>query len=116
MRWIFTALLITFSSLAHASDDYACVQYQRVDFSWGDWYRIPVVIANGRELNQAMETTRFNSWNNYAVGTWPNGGYSLFTIPSYMTTLTFNNTRTTDQSGRTYHIRKPDTFGSCPSF
>lgn len=116
MRWIFLLFIPLLSFTTQASQEYACVQYQRANLSWGDWYRIPVIEATGSELNNALETSQYNAWDKYVLGTWPNGGYSLFKLPNRYSSIGFTNLRTTDQSGRTYHIRKPNTFGSCPSF
>lgn len=113
MKWILVLVILIPTSVAQANQEYGCVRYQRADLSWGDWYRIPVIITDGNELNKALETTNFRSWDKYAVGTWPNGGYSLFKIPSYMQSLNITATRTEDQRGTTHQIKQAPSVGRC---
>ena len=115
MRLVILILaILTFSSSAYANDEHACVRYQRVDYSWGDWYKIPYVLTTGSDLNRALNTYEFASYQKYVLATWPNEGYSLFEVPSYTSDLqTYSSINTEDQNGKTYEIKKAPAYGDC---
>ncbi|WP_110957888.1 hypothetical protein [Vibrio casei] len=112
---LFYFLLFLFSFSVSASQDYACVKYQRKDFSWGDSYKVPSTVVSGDALNEATNSYEYNSWNNYAVVEWPNGGYSALELPSYYDDLSsiYSYTRTKDQNGRTYQVKQAPSYGKC---
>lgn len=114
IKLLFTLLILIVSPIAAADDEYACVRSQRVDYSWGDWYKIPYVFTTGSDLNDALDTYKFTSYQKYILATWPNGGYSLFEVPSYTSDLTtYSTTTADDQNGRTYELKKAPSFGDC---
>lgn len=108
---------ISFSTTVIASD-FACVQYQRQDYSWGDAYRVPYFIVEGGELQKATNDFRkYKSYTKYAVVEWPNGGYSAMELKTYESDVSlFRYSNTKDQNDRTYRIRKAPSFGNCPTY
>jgi hypothetical protein len=114
---ILTLTLFIISPFAFAAD-YACVQYQREDYSWGDSYKVPYNIVEGSDLQQATnDYSRYKSYTKYAIVEWPNGGYSAMELQSYQDDIPdYSYTNTKDQNGRTYRIKKAPSYGQCPSY
>lgn len=98
--------------------EYSCVQYQRQDYSWGDSYKVPYTIVEGSDLQQATrDYSRYKSYTKYAIVEWPNGGYSAMELKLYESDVPlYSYSRTTDQSGRTYRIKKAPSYGDCPRY
>jgi hypothetical protein len=115
MYKIISLILILFSFNTFASQEYACVKYQRKDYSWGDSYKVPATIVSGDAINEATKSYKYHSWSNYAVVEWPNGGYSALELPSYYDDLSsmFSYIDTKDQNGRTYRIKQAPSYGQC---
>ena len=98
--------------------DYSCVQYQREDYSWGDSYKVPYSIVEGSALQQATnDYSRYKSYTKYAIVEWPNGGYSAMELQSYEDDISdYAYSKTKDQSGRTYRIKKAPSYGQCSKY
>ena len=116
MRIFLFLFSLLFSSIAISAQDHACVQYQRKDMTWGDSYRVPASLYTGQEMLDATNDYRFNSWSNYVVAEWPNGGYSLFEIPSYQNSLPYSYLNTKDQNNRVYRFKQAPSYGSCSPY
>jgi hypothetical protein len=108
--------LLIFTLDVFAAEQYACVQYQRKDFSWGDPYKVPAKIITGTQLFEATQEYKYKSYYNYAIVTWPNGGYSALELPSYQDDLPFSYTNTKGQHDRIYRIKKGPEYGACTSY
>lgn len=93
----------------------SCVQYERKDGSWGEWYKVPYTAISGSDLIEATnDASTYKSYEHYAVVKWPNGGYSAMKVASYNLPLTsFSNITTKDQSGRTYRLKGAPSYGEC---
>ncbi len=117
MKKFVTALtLLGTINVAFASQEYGCVQYQKADYSWGDPYKVPVTIVTGSQLNEATNSYKYQSYSNYALAEWPNGGYSALEMPSYYDDLPYSYTNTKDQNGRKYRIKEAPSYGACSSY
>ena len=99
-----------------ADEKFACVQYQRKDFTWGDSYKVPAIVVKGDNLAEITKDTRYKSYNNYIVIEWPNGGYSAFSFGSYQDTIPAYYTDTTDQNERKYRIKEAPSYGACSPY
>jgi len=113
MKKVIFVITILFSTMSIAEQVYACVQYQRQDMSWGDSYRVPADVYDGQDMLDATNDSRFKSWQNYVIAEWPNGGYSLFEIPSYQDDLPYSYMTTKDQNDRTYRFKEAPSYGNC---
>lgn len=116
-KFVFVILVVTLSPIASAAD-YACVQYQREDRTWGEAYKVPYAVVSGSELQQATgDFGKYQSFNNYAIVEWPNGGYSAMQMRSYENDISgFSYSNTTDQNNRTYRIKQAPSFGQCSRY
>lgn len=112
MRKTLLLILVVFTSLdVHAED--ACIQYQRQDNTWGSSYRVPGDVLSGDDLNDVLNTYRFSSFQNYIIVRWPNGGYSLFEVPGYLSSLPYTYRAVRDQNGRSYRVKTAPRYGRC---
>lgn len=107
-----TCFFIVFLSSAAVASD-ICVQYKRSDGTWGDSYKIPFTILKGSDLNRKLNAYNFTSYSKYVIGEWPNGGYSLFEVPSYINEPPIYYIDVKDQNNREYQIKKSPSYGSC---
>jgi hypothetical protein len=107
-------LILAFNVIA--AEQYACVQYQRKDSSWSDPYKVPGQIVTGKQMFEATNDYKYNSYNNYALVEWPNGGYSALELTSYQNEIPSFYSNTKDQNGRTYRIKKGPEYGACTSY
>lgn len=93
----------------------ACVAYQRADYTWSQKYKVRGFIIEGYELNQIARkygySSNYESYKNYYVIPWDEGGYSALELGSYDNEPpTFEKT-TKDQSGKAWKIK--DGWGYC---
>lgn len=118
MKKIFFALGLIILAATASAADYSCVQYQRQDSSWGEAYKVPYTIIKGEDLQKATnDYRRYKTYTKYAVVEWPNGGYSAMELASYQDDVSdYSYTRTKDQSGRTYRIKKAPSYGECSRY
>lgn len=70
-----TLLSISSLTLSSAQDGIACVKGVNNDYSENGPYAVPYYFVNGDQLNEAVGSYKYYSFKNYAVVTWPNGGY-----------------------------------------
>ena len=106
MRKLFLLAILLFPCQVFAKE-MSCVQYERKDGSWGEWYKVPYTPISGSDLIEATgDYSTYKSHEHYAVVDWPNGGYSAMKVASYKLPLTsYSKTITKDQSGRTYRLK-----------
>ena len=110
-------LLITLLSAPAFSEEFACIQYQKQDNTWGDAYKVPYQMVDGEKMIELTgDRGKYSPYNMYAVVEWPNGGYSALKFPSYKDDLSsFSYEKTKGQNGRTYRIMQFPSFGNCPN-
>lgn len=119
MKKITLAFLVVSSLLSASfaqSQGVLCAQHQREDGSWGGPYALPYIVVDGDTLNEAANTYKYYSFEYYAVATWPNGGYSAFTIPYSDEVSSYGYERVKDQDNRNYRIRDAAYLTTCPSY
>lgn len=86
MKKLFCAcllLLFVQPNLAYSLEENvkACVKYRRADYSWSHGYKVTGFVLSGSELNSIARTYKYNSYNEYYVIPWKEGGYSALTLP-----------------------------------
>lgn len=88
----------------------ACVAYQRADNSWSKTYKVRGFIIEGSELYRyALEhghSSNYLYYKNYYVIPWNEGGYTALELESYTNEPPIFETKTKDQSGRTWKIQE----------
>ncbi|ELA6667941.1 hypothetical protein [Vibrio parahaemolyticus] len=108
--------LLSSVNVTFASQEYGCIQYQRKDYTWGEPYKVPMTVVSGDDLNEATNSYKYKTYMDYAIAEWPNGGYSVLELPSYLNDLPYSYTRTQDQNGRTYQIKEAPSYGECSRY
>lgn len=92
-------------TLQAAEQVQVCGKYQRKDYSWSHKYKLTGMIASGSELNSELNTVNFNSFMNYLIIPWDEGGYSVFEFSSYQSP-SYLEQRYEDQNGRPWAFTK----------
>lgn len=51
-----------------------CAKYQRADSSWSHGYKVKAIKVSGSELNEAINSDDFNSYDDFLIIPWKEGG------------------------------------------
>ena len=85
LKRILACILCVATSTSFAGEEIEiCAKYWRTTMSsWSQGYKVRAYHVDGGDLNSAMNTYKYNSWEKYVVIPWNEGGYSAIKVPSW---------------------------------
>lgn len=89
---------------AEAAPVEACAKYQRQNDRWSHGYKVKGEVKSGAEMNVHAKKRTYDAGAHYYVVSWKKGGWTVIRLPRAEVPAV--ETSLTDQSGRTWIVRR----------